>query len=99
MERLLDCDGDHGAGRGGAREANPAMAPIQFCHELWPPPAKKQNCFSLHFSNFCDYLVKKVVYEIRKSHQLITTLRLSLQSLSSKTTIDSSPDIPSIVYH
>src|SRR6218665_2640290 len=58
MERLLDCDGD------------PAMAPIQFCHGLWPPPAKKENFFSLHFPDFCDYFVKKVVYEIRKCHQL-----------------------------
>jgi len=72
MERMLDCDGDHGIGRGGTMEANPAMAPILFCHGLWPPPpAKKQNLFSLHFPNFCDYLVKKIVYEIRN----VTSLR------------------------
>src|SRR6218665_4027340 len=38
---------------------------------LAPPPAKKQNLFSLHFPNFCDYLVKKIVYEIRN----VTSLR------------------------
>src|SRR6218665_2579698 len=32
------------------------------------PPAKKTN-FSINFPNFCDYFVKKVVFEIRKCHQ------------------------------
>ena len=70
MERLLDCDGDHGVGRGGTREANPAMAAHPVLPWTLAPPAKKQNVFSLHFPNFCDYFVKKVVYEIRKCHQL-----------------------------
>src|SRR6218665_3455467 len=63
---MLDCDGDHGIGRGQSGHGTP----IQFCHGLLPPPAKKQNFFSVHFPNFCDYFVKKVVYEIRKCHLL-----------------------------
>src|SRR6218665_1949977 len=49
--------------------ANPAMAPIQFCHILWPPSREEKN-FCLNFHNFCDYFVKKLVSEIRKCHQL-----------------------------
>jgi len=43
MERLLDCDGDHFAGRGGTREANPAMTPSSFAIDFGPLPAKKQT--------------------------------------------------------
>jgi len=68
MERLLDCNGDHGVGRGGSREANPAMATIQFCYGLGV--LKRRKKISLNFPNFCDYFVKKVVSEIRKCHQL-----------------------------
>ena len=60
MERLLDCDGDHGVGRGGSRGANPAMAP----HPVLPwtlAPSSEETKFSLTFPNFCDYFVKKVV--------------------------------------
>ena len=45
--------------------------PSCFAMDFGPPPAKKQNLFSLHFPNFCDYLVKKIVYEIRN----VTSLR------------------------
>src|SRR6218665_247967 len=70
MERLLDCDGDHGVGRSGTREANPAMAPHPVLPWTLAPLERRNTLFSLHFPNFCDYFfVKKVVYEIRKCHQ------------------------------
>jgi len=67
MERLLDCDGDNFASQEGAEPGKPIRPwpPSSFAINFGPLPAKKQNLFSLHFPNFRDYFVKKVVYEIR----------------------------------
>src|SRR6218665_38812 len=51
--------------RGGSKGANPAMAPIHFCQGQNNSGGKQ--FFSLNFSNFCDYFVKKVVSEIKNA--------------------------------
>ena len=76
MERLLDCDGDHGVGRGGTREANPAMDPHPVLPWTLASSSEETKFFSLQFPNVCDYFVKKVVSEIRKCRQLQGTSSL-----------------------